>query len=67
MKQIIEKYNLGVVANDFSPKALAEKIKVLTVEDINAFKSNSHKYAFELSGEHNERIILEEINKLVQK
>lgn len=59
MKNVIEKYNLGVVANDYSPEAVADKIKALSTDDIFTFKLNSHKHALELSAEGNHKKILE--------
>jgi signal recognition particle subunit SEC65 len=41
MKRLVEKYNLGVVADDFSPKNLAKKIKSLSMQNILEFKKNS--------------------------
>lgn len=41
MRSIVEKYNLGVVADNFSPESLAEKIKELSKQDIFKFKQNS--------------------------
>ncbi len=41
MKKIVDKYQLGLVGDDFSPENLAEKIKQLTREDILKFKANA--------------------------
>lgn len=41
MKRLVEKYNLGVVADDFSSENLAKKIRSLTRENILEFKKNS--------------------------
>jgi glycosyltransferase involved in cell wall biosynthesis len=41
MRHIVEKYDLGVVADDFSPESLAKKIKELSKDDIFRFKQNS--------------------------
>ncbi len=41
MRHIVEKYNLGVVADDFSPESLAKKIKELSKDDIFRFKQKS--------------------------
>ena len=59
MKSVIEKYNLGVVADDYSPEAVAKKIKNLSFEEIFNCKLNSHKHAMELSAESNQKKILE--------
>ncbi len=41
MRRIVEKYDLGVVADDFSPESLAKKIKELSKDDIFRFKKNA--------------------------
>jgi hypothetical protein len=53
MKGVVEKYQLGVVADDYTAKGMADKIKVLGPEKINAFKENSNTHARELSAEAN--------------
>ena len=53
MKKYVEKYKLGVVANDFNPESLADQLNGLTNEQILNFKKNSHKYSWELSAEKN--------------
>jgi hypothetical protein len=65
MKNIIEKYNIGIVSSDFTPEKMADKIKALTVGEINNFKNNSDKRAGELSGEKNKEKVLSEVKKLV--
>lgn len=41
MKAIVEKYNLGVVADDFNAESLAQKIKELSKQDILNYKRNA--------------------------
>lgn len=41
MRRLVEKYKLGVVADDFSPESLAKKIRRLTKQNILEFKNNS--------------------------
>lgn len=41
MKAIVEKYNLGIVAEDYSPESMAKKIKSLTKAEIIRFKKYS--------------------------
>ena len=65
MKAVIEKYNLGIVATDFTPKAVAEKIRSLSVNDIMNFKINSNKYAMELSAESNQVNIRQIVSNLL--
>ena len=51
MKTVVEKYNLGVVSNDYTPKAMADKIRSLSSSDINKYKEQAHEHAKELAGE----------------
>jgi hypothetical protein len=51
MKKIVEKYDLGVVGDDFSAQALAGKLNELTISDINEMKSRSHFAATKLNEE----------------
>lgn len=45
MKNLVEKYDLGVVADTFSVESMSEQIRKLTAEDIRRFKQNSHQTA----------------------
>lgn len=58
MAAIVEQYDLGVVAADFSPQAMADAIRHLTVEKIDHFKAQAHKHAYELSAEKNREVFL---------
>ena len=51
MVKIVNKYNLGVHSEDFSPKSLANCIAQLTPEKIMEYKKNSDKSAMELSAD----------------
>ncbi|MCC6448325.1 MAG: hypothetical protein IT215_06550, partial [Chitinophagaceae bacterium] len=64
MKSLIEQYHLGIVANDFNPKSLAEKILTLSIEDINLYKKNAENIAKTLCAETYNEILLSEILKL---
>jgi hypothetical protein len=65
MKNIINKYQLGVVAEDFSAEKMAEKIHALSITEIRHYKEQSHKFAYELSSEKTEQTIVDEVNKLL--
>lgn len=67
MKSILSKFDLGVVADDFSAKSLADKIKQITPEQIMYYKNQSHKYAQELSIENNYTLIQQAVAKLVKQ
>jgi len=60
MANIVNTYNLGVIADDFTARSLAEKLNSLNIEKISFFKSQSDKHAQELSAEKN-KIILNDL------
>ncbi len=66
MKNLVEKYDLGVVSPDFTSLGMADTIKKLSCDEINNYKNNSNKCAKELSGEINQEIMCKEIEKLLQ-
>jgi hypothetical protein len=45
MKHFVEKYNLGIITNDFTENELVRSLKLLKKEDIISYKNNSHKAA----------------------
>ncbi|OKH13844.1 hypothetical protein NIES208_14550 [[Limnothrix rosea] IAM M-220] len=51
MKKIVEDYQCGVVAKDFSPQSLAKVINALSIEEINAKKRASLEAAKVLNAE----------------
>ena len=59
MARIVRDYDLGVIAEDFEPKTLAEKIMALDYQKINYYKQQSHQAAYELSAERNKQILLD--------
>jgi glycosyltransferase involved in cell wall biosynthesis len=58
MARLVRQYELGVIAEDFSPRSMAEAIRGLTVESIDRFKANASKHAYELSAEKNRELFL---------
>lgn len=61
---LIEKFDLGKIANDYSPEALVEAVRSMTREDVQRFKDNSHNSAAALSSaedEEVERVVLREL------
>ena len=65
MARLVQQYDLGVVAQDFTPQALASKLNALTMEDIMRFKQNAHKAAEELNAEVEMMLFEEYINTLL--
>lgn len=64
MANIVKKYDLGVVSEDFTAKTLAEIIKNISIEKLNYYKNQSNLFAMELSAEKNKEIIVNTIQKL---
>lgn len=62
MKYYVDKFNCGVVSEDFNPKTLAKKLNSLTNNDIDTFKTNSEKIAKMENAEKNKEILLNLIN-----
>ena len=65
MAELVNKYDLGIVANDFSAKAMAEKINELSLEKIMYYKNQSHIYAKEFSDENTQQLIKLSVQKLI--
>lgn len=65
MKRVLEKYQLGVVAEDFTPQALARHLNRLTVEEIKQYKENSHQAAEVLSANQNHQLMLATLEKVL--
>ncbi len=61
MEKIVKRYNLGVVASDFSSKEMAKILNKLDKEKIDFYKNQSHKFSLELSSKHN----IEKLDKLI--
>lgn len=57
MARMVRQYDLGVVAENYTPKAMVKAIRSLKKEDIISFKNSSHRAAKELSAESNYEII----------
>lgn len=67
MAAYVRKYDLGVVADDFSAEALARALSSLTKDDIQRFKSNAHKHAYELSAEPQMEKLRGIVESLIEK
>ena len=64
MARLVNTHHLGVVADDFTPQSLAQKINSLTATQISFFKINSEKAARELSAEKNKVILNDLVSDL---
>jgi len=67
MANIVNTYNLGVIAEDFTARSLAEKLNSLTAEKISFFKSQSDMHAKELSAEKNNVILNDLVLNLLKE
>lgn len=67
MKRLVDKYDLGLVSEDFTAKTMAAKLNSLSIQDIQKYKNNCHLNAKELGSESSELIILNEVKKLLQR
>jgi hypothetical protein len=67
MAKIVEKHNLGIVAENFEPISLAEKLNNLTQKDIEYYKNQSHLAAYELSSSKNLQILETTIQEILNK
>ncbi len=53
MAGIVEQYDMGIVAENFTPENVAEKLNKLTKDKIEYYKCQSNNAAYELSSERN--------------
>lgn len=65
MAEIVKQYNLGVVSEYFTPESLADKIKDLSLQDIEAYKENTGTAAHIHSAENNKTILLASIRRIL--
>lgn len=65
MKKVVEKYDLGVVSDDFTAENLAAKIKAISWEDINRYKQNAVAASVIENAEHYSAIYLKKVKELL--
>jgi len=65
MARIVKNHDLGVVAEDFSPRSLAQCLLGLDHKKIEYYKSQSHKVAHLMSAEQNKKVLLGLVQHLV--
>jgi len=66
MAEIVNHFNLGIVAEDFSAAKLAEKLNSITSDQLKIFKQNSSTAALELNAEKNQKTILNLVSKAIE-
>lgn len=64
MSAMLRRYDLGVIAEDFTPEAFAAAIRSLTPESIARFKQNADKAAHTLCWERNDELLRERLHEL---
>lgn len=67
MARIVKEYDLGVVADDFSPQALAHSLMQLDHQKINFYKQQSHKIAHLMSAQNNKKILLNLVEHVLKQ
>lgn len=67
MKSLMEKYELGVCSERSDVNSIVETIKKLTPEEIDRYKQNSDKYAYEFSAESAMKSISHIIRDLIEE
>lgn len=66
MAKIVQKHNLGVVADSFAPAEMAARLDALTLSEIDTFKANSAKTAKLLNAEANAQRLVRIIKQVLQ-
>jgi glycosyltransferase involved in cell wall biosynthesis len=66
MKKIVEKYDCGIVSDDFTPKAMADILNSLTIDKIMQLKRQSDRAAAKLNAQTNGRRINEIVRDLLE-
>jgi len=67
MAEIVNTYKIGVVSNDFTSKSLAEKLSLITSDQLQTFKQNSTRAAEKLNAEENKKILIDLLEQVLQK
>ena len=65
MKKIVEKENIGIVANDFTIESMAKMLNVMTIEQLRFLKNQSEHAAKHYNAEANALKIKKIIRSLV--
>jgi len=66
MAKYTTKYDLGLVTRTFNPEEMAKELNSLTIEQIQQFKKNSNKCAYELSFEMNKKHMVTTVTELLK-
>ena len=66
MAGLVQKYDIGVIARDFSPQAFAASIKSLAPDEVARYKDNANRTASILCWEQNDALIREKLFTLME-
>ena len=67
MARVVREAGCGVVSRDFTAEAMAEALRSLDREQIEAYKRRSHEAARELSAERSRTTVLELVDRAIQR
>lgn len=67
MADIVNRFDIGVVSEDFTPQSLAAKLNALSTEQLTQFKNRASTAAAVLNAEQNEIIFLEYVQNVCRK
>jgi len=65
MARLVRQYDCGIIADDFSPRAMADRLHRLDHDRIDHYKRQSHIAARELCFEKSADVLLSTVRKLV--
>ena len=65
MARLVKDHDLGVVAEDFSPRTLGRCLKSLNREKINYYKLQSNRIAHLMSAEQNKKVLLDFVSRIL--
>ncbi|MFM7488372.1 MAG: hypothetical protein ACKO13_15780, partial [Cytophagales bacterium] len=65
MVEIVNKYDIGVVSEDFTPMTLSAKLNTLTTEKLRYLKQQTRTAAIELTAEKNRNLLLSVVASLI--
>jgi hypothetical protein len=63
MSAYINKFEFGIISESWEPKSMAKALNKLTLDDIRKLKSNSHRFAKDISAERETEKFLETVNR----
>ena len=65
MKRIVDQYRCGVVAKDFTPEALAESLRALDRQKVEAYRRAADAAAVDLCYERSAEVLLATVRRLL--